>query len=719
MNNTKSILLGLVVLALLASCKKNNNNTAEGFSFKAVIEHNSDGNRTYLDGDLSVDGWDNQVKWMEGDVIRVVNAAGDDLVFEITEGDSTMYGTFYNGGDHETFFQPDYTALYPSTNADGVSNTIDEDGIATFTLPATQTITVTGTFANKAMPMVAHSSTQTLEFKNVLGGLVIPLVGDGLPVTSVVLTSLNSSDKLWGTYTADCNSDNPVPTYYGGGDHQLTLSCDVTLDAATPEYFVFMVPPGTLESGFTVGVYYGSSLLYERTADWSASPVQGFIPRSTLRTVSSNLEIEMVNPVVTTISPTFISTNSALGIGSINDYSSVTEFGVCWALASVTNMPTIDNNLSSTIRVQNGNKYDLYINGLDLDEVYFVRAYAKNVLGEVIYGDPIPFATRKDYFSSTYNGRMPGLFTITAEGNQVYFAAGNLQYTTTGEHAVNTNPITMEPGTWRIAGYQFEYVGDATQGMVYANGMHPDASLNGTRSNNALIGPDYTGWIDLYGWATSGYNCGSPNYLPYETEGTGRYYGPEWNHLTNTYANCDWGVYNAISNGGDTPNLWRTLQHSVNGSYNGIDEWTYVFTGRSCPYRYVHVGIGGIRASSEVEGNLISGIILFPDDFAWPTTYLDVLANINATVNPNTNRINEAQWSLLEKAGAVFMPACGSRNTNGTIQNVGTTGSYRTSSLVNNGMSWNLVIGMNVLNLNSAYDTKASGLAVRLVQDAN
>ena len=600
-----------------------------------------------------------------------------------------------------------------------MANTIDADGIATFNLPETQTITVRGTFANKAMPMVAHSSTQTLPFKNVLGGLVIPLVGDELHVTSVELTSLENTDKLWGVYTADCNSDDPALTYVSGGSNKLTLSCDVTLNPATPNDFIFMVPPGTLKSGFTVRVYYGSSLLYERTADWSATPNPSFIPRSVLMKVDQNLEIEMVDPVVTTISPTYISTNSALGIGSINDYSNVTEYGVCWALASVTNMPTIDNSLSSTIRVQNGNKYDLYINGLDLDEVYYVRAYAKIVFGDVIYGDPIPFATRKDYFGSTYNGRLPGLFTVDADGHQVYFAAGNLQYTTTGQHAVNTEPITMEPGTWRIAEYQFEYVGNATQGLVYANGMHPDASLNGTRSNNALIGPDYTGWIDLYGWATSGYNCGSQNYLPYETEGTGRYYGPEWNHLTGIYANCDWGVYNAISNGGDTPNRWRTLQHSVNGSYNGIDEWTYVFTGRSCPYRYVHVGIGGIRASSEVEGNLISGVIIFPDNFTWPTTYLDELANINVTVTPNTNRIDEAQWSLLEKAGAVFMPACGMRNTNGTIQNVGTTGSYRTSSLVNNGMSWNLVIGMNVLNLNNAYETKASGLAVRLVQDAN
>ena len=772
---------GLAALALLASCKKENNNTAAGGpGFKAVIEHNGDGSRTYLDGDLSVDGWDNQVKWMEGDIIRVANAAGESLEFEIAEGDSTMTGNFYNGGEHDAFFQPDYTALYPSTNADGVANTIDANGIATFTLPATQTLTATGTFANKAMPMVAHSSSQTLPFKNVLGGLIIPLVGDGTHVTSLVLTSVETTDKLWGTYTADCNSDDPVPAYKenGGGDHHLTLSCDVTLDANTPNYFVFMLPPGTLSKGFTLEVYDGATKLYDQTANWSASPVLDFIPRSVLRKVSSNIEVSNVVPppadlVVTTISPTFISTNSAYGKGTVSGGIAI-ECGLCWKLGTgrpENDVPEVTVENDYTITATAGENFAItFTEGLVKDNVYWVRAWARNAAGNIYYGDPIPFATRKDY-ANDYNGRLPYQFSVSST-KKVYFSMGNLQWSNNNgaTHATTTGTA---PGTWRFAEYQFEYVGDDETGNVFANGEHPDASLNGMKSSNMekqTAGAYYNGWYDLFGFATSGYQqySNQTHYQPWDyfqeasqnTAYTG--YGPaqkasgmNWNtfNLVGYYAKCDWGVFNAISNGGNTPGQWRVMtgpswQGTVgqnNGGctqQDGENQWLLA-------YRTVSYARFGYYEMNVRNDQVVRGAIIYPDVYSLPwefnynhsTPINDVLYGGSSNWPTSyANNINEAQWSLLEYKGAMFWPASG--NTTEVWVSQGEW-DYRIEKLgvLDGVMNWT---SSRYVNENNGYDrnpglarhtkfpalpsaepylsgafVRGKGMAVRLVQDAN
>ena len=77
-------------------------------------------------------------------------------------------------------------------------------------------------------------------------------------------------------------------------------------------------------------------------------------------------------------------------------------------------------------------------------------------------------------------GVLPGRFTVNAEGLQVQFAQGNLQY-------------QASSNTWRFAEHQYDIVGDATIGNVYENGV---------KSDNTAISSDYDGWIDLFGWGT-------------------------------------------------------------------------------------------------------------------------------------------------------------------------------------------------------------------------
>lgn len=73
-------------------------------------------------------------------------------------------------------------------------------------------------------------------------------------------------------------------------------------------------------------------------------------------------------------------------------------------------------------------------------------------------------------------GAVDGLFSVSAT-KKVYFSKGNLQY------QASTN-------TWRFATNQWDRIG----------------------SGNSSISSSYSGWIDLFGWGTSGYNHGATCY---------------------------------------------------------------------------------------------------------------------------------------------------------------------------------------------------------------
>lgn len=291
-HNFKLLMIGAMATAMLASCNKNNGTegNAPENGFRATIEQpagNGNGSRTHIDPDWANDA-STDILWTTEDLIKVANGNGTVLNYQITEGENTANGTFYTGEEHETFFQPNYAAIYPAFNAEDVANGISGT-TATFNVPQTQTYRA-NSFADKSMPMVAYSTDQTLAFKNVFGGLCIPMVGEGLTVTRVVLTSANASEHLYGVFTADCTSATPAPTHVSGGGNSVTLDCSatpVTLDATTPTYFCFMVPPASLASGFAVTPYNGETAYEELST--TANPG---ITRSVIKKVSTSLEVE-------------------------------------------------------------------------------------------------------------------------------------------------------------------------------------------------------------------------------------------------------------------------------------------------------------------------------------------------------------------------------------------------------------------------------------------
>ncbi len=198
-------------------------------------------------------------------------------------------------------------------------------------------------------------------------------------------------------------------------------------------------------------------------------------------------------------------------------------------------------------------------------------------------------------------GMLSGEFSVSAT-TKVHFSQGNLQYV----------------GTWQFAEHQWDIIGDAQA------------------DNNR----------DLFGWGT----CDAPNKVS------------TTNSDYSTFT--DWGE-NAITNGGNTANMWRTLT---------TDEWVYLFYGRTNAATLF--GLGSV--------NGVNGTILLPDNWVLPagasftaSTTQGLVDQGSEYTNSNGNNFShntytKEQWSVMEAAGAVFLPAAGYRYDT----SVGLAGSY-------------------------------------------
>ena len=274
------------------------------------------------------------------------------------------------------------------------------------------------------------------------------------------------------------------------------------------------------------------------------------------------------------------------------------------------------------------------------------------------------------------SGALNGVFTINENNDKVVFSQGNLQY-------------QASTGTWRFAENQWNFVGYQTEGNVYENG---------TKCDNGSTSSTYSGWIDMFGWGTSGWNNGNTNYMPWSTAyASWSSYGPLCAcNLTGDYANADWGVYNAISNGGNQPGQWRTMTSS---------EWVYLLESRNT--------MSGIRFAKVIV-NGVKGLLLLPD--SWSTNVYS-LENPNvgdADYEPNTITLDD--WnSILEPAGAVFLPAGGARGLFGFV-GVGTFGEYwTTTSGTTTSNAYEVYFGEGAYIPDRSYH-RCDGRAVRLVQ---
>ena len=248
---------------------------------------------------------------------------------------------------------------------------------------------------------------------------------------------------------------------------------------------------------------------------------------------------------------------------------------------------------------------------------------------------------------------------------QVYFSQGNLQY------QAYTN-------IWRFAEHQYDCVGE----------------------ENTNISSYYNGWIDLFGWGTSGYNHGAVCYQPWSISTNSMdylAYGYDSYDLNSASGQADWG-YNSIINGGNLENQWHTLTK---------DEWIYIFNVRNTPstIRY-----------AKAQVNNINGIILLPDN--WSNSYYDLNNTNISNANFFSNLISETDWiNCLEVYGAVFLPTAGLR-ADGASSLFTDFGDYWSASNYESEFAYYINIQAGGLYIDGS-NYKHHGRSVRLVHDAN
>lgn len=259
-------------------------------------------------------------------------------------------------------------------------------------------------------------------------------------------------------------------------------------------------------------------------------------------------------------------------------------------------------------------------------------------------------------------------FSIDAT-HQIEFAHGNLQY----------NPST---NTWRIAREQYDFVGDKY--AYYSNGDNEATELgtvyeNSSKSNNLklngsdeplwdIVGNDYNGWIDMFGWNTANKPLNSSlyarDYASYQTDFV------DWGHNP---------IYDPKADSTYSADTWRTLT---------LQEYQHLLFYRTNASQLV--GTASIHIQNHPNG-VVNGILILPDDFVLPdglsfkgVNQTHELEDIGRPIYSykkgsiymgavdagiftsddylfNQNSYTLAQWEKLEEAGAVFLPATGER----------------------------------------------------------
>ncbi len=278
-------------------------------------------------------------------------------------------------------------------------------------------------------------------------------------------------------------------------------------------------------------------------------------------------------------------------------------------------------------------------------------------------------------------GTINSLFTINSTGDKVFFSKGNLQYI--GSAAT---PY------WKFADNQYDALG-ATTGQ------------NSSKTNVDR---------DLFGWGTSGYD----GKYPYYTTTDNSYYAS--GSIAGT--NYDWGVYNAISNGSNHAGLWRTMTTS---------EWQWVIgpssttpiPGYNCRNSSTVNGVANARFAKAYLFGTTHGLILFPDSYSHPTGISTELIGINdkSGISWSSNQFTAEEWAKMEAAGAVFLPAAGTRIAGIFSSDPNTALGYWTSTPSNDAQ--NAQAQFNQITY-SWFDipsntNKHIGCSVRLVTDAN
>lgn len=332
-------------------------------------------------------------------------------------------------------------------------------------------------------------------------------------------------------------------------------------------------------------------------------------------------------------------------------------------------------NFTITVHTSNGD--EVISKKASMGSMNFNRNHIKFFKTSLPYGGLCGlYSVDGDTLGSTGTGS--GTVWQVENERQVFLSSGNLQFNANlGTHAVNGGGTAN--GTWRFASNHFEYE------------------------------PTESGWVSLFYWGTSGYQGGQPAVLPSGLPNR------EYATLTGSYANYDWGVYNAIENGGNIPNMWRTLTYQ---------EWDYLFNTRNASTLTTADGtpFNNVRYTRVRVGDYL-GIMVFPDEFVWPDETIEHPRVYN-DASGNNHHWSEAQvytyeeWAILEAACCAFLPVEPANNNRNMAKYWASTSSGSNKAMyiyLNNGNIRSVSNPADPTNYYSqSYD---NSFCVRLVRD--
>ena len=196
---------------------------------------------------------------------------------------------------------------------------------------------------------------------------------------------------------------------------------------------------------------------------------------------------------------------------------------------------------------------------------------------------------------------------------------------------------------------------------------------------------DGTNW-DKFGWSTSATTC-----------------GVNTSTSSSTYSGnfVDWGSNSDLQTALGTG--WFTLSRA---------EWEYLFNTRSAST----VGDTSNGRYAKAKVNNVQGVIFFPDTYTHPGG-VTAPTGVNATNSTgwNGNNYSSADWTKMESAGCVFLPAAGYRNGSSVVE-PGTNGYYWIATLYDAEYAYGVYFSSSVL-YPALYDKRSYGYSVRLVRE--
>ena len=299
------------------------------------------------------------------------------------------------------------------------------------------------------------------------------------------------------------------------------------------------------------------------------------------------------------------------------------------------------------------NAYRVELSDLVSETKYYYCAYINLNNKQYKFGETKEFTTLED---PKIDGI--GVFSVS-DSNQVTFSKGNLQY-------------TQSTNTWSFAENQWDYIGTDN---VIGGSVSSDPKYGDSKYGDALADK-----VDLFGWSTSATNFGVSTSTDYDD-----YYG----------SFVDWGT-NKIGN--DAPNTWRTLTY---------EEWSYL--------RFNRTNANDLVGVAQVNG--VNGLILLPDSWICPagvTFKSGFYSNYGVDYYAAYQTFTAAEWSKLESAGAVFLPAAGYRYGS-IVDYVQDSGYYWSATEDNSYDAYALLFYSDEAYMD--YGDRYYGLSVRLVKD--